>query len=277
MTMKTGETGITRVNAGAIEFALQYGNLDGGKPGGAWADQGVIIQVIAEVGGKETEVLRFDCFDQRPHYHYGRENEAVNEITFMDKTTAGNPIGWSIRQLREKLPDMLKKAGYEELVGSIDANLVETKLDEVESTARGIAIKQRNTVTHNRGDKVIEAGAIRFGLEYRKLANDRGQAIHVLGDVAGQEIELLAFDCFVNEPHYHYGPRNKNERIYWDRTTVPDTLRWTLDQFKAGNLPSMIRRAGYPGIVAEMDAGLVQSKLVEVEAQVLAMAKANAE
>ena len=140
-----------------------------------------------------------------------------------------------------------------------------------------MAVGQRNTVTHNRGDVVIEAGFIRFGLEYRRLAYDSGLAIHVLGDVAGQEIELLAFDCFENEPHYHYGPRNKNERIYWDKTLVPDTLRWTLEQFKEGKLPAMIQRAGYPGIVAELDDGLVQSKLPEVEAQAIAMAKANTE
>jgi hypothetical protein len=39
-------------------------------------------------------------------------------------------------------------------------------------------------------------------------------AIHVLSDMAGQEIELLAFDCFRMNPHYHYGPRNRNERIF---------------------------------------------------------------
>ena len=60
-----------------------------------------------------------------------------------------------------------------------------------------------------------------------------------------------------------------------DRTLVPDTLRWTLDQFKGGRLAAMIGRAGYPGIVAELDNDLIQSKLPEVEAQVMAMIEAN--
>ena len=265
----------TRVKAGVVEFDLRHADLDGGIPGSTGADQGVSIQVMGEVGGKETQLLRFDCLEQAPHYHYGPENK--NERMMLDKTTAGNPIGWTIRQLRERLPDMLNRASYEELAGRIDTNLVATKLDEVESVARDIAIKQRNTVTHKRGDLVIEVGAIRFGLEYRHVGSDRGQAIHVLGDVAGQEVELLAFDCFVNEPHYHYGPRNKNERIYWDKTMVPDPLRWTLDQFKGGKLPMLIQRAGYPGIVAELDEGLIQSKLPEVEAQAIAMVEANQE
>jgi hypothetical protein len=102
-------------------------------------------------------------------------------------------------------------------------------------------------------------------------------AIHVLSDVAGQEIELLAFDCFERAPHYHYGPRNKDIRIYWDMTVAPDTLRWTLDQFKEGKLPSMIERAGYPGVVAELDTELVLSKVAkEVEPRSLATRAANA-
>ena len=267
------ETGGTRINAGVIEFALQHRYLDGGKVGAPPADQGVCIQVVGEVAGREAELLRFDCFDQVPHYHYGPENQ--NERHDMDVTTAGNPIGWALCQLREKLPEMLRRAGYEDLAAGVDTNTLAGKLDEVETRAREMAARQRSTVTHNRGDVVIEAGAIRFGLEFRTVRNDRGQAIHVLGDVAGQEIELLAFDCFENEPHFHYGPRNKNERIYWDKTLVPDTLRWTLDQFKAGSLPSMIQRAGYPGIVAELDGDLIRSKLPEVEAQALALVAAN--
>ena len=83
-------------------------------------------------------------------------------------------------------------------------------------------------------------------------------AIHVLSDVAGQEIELLAFDCFDQNAHYHYGPRNQNVVLQWDRTVVPDPLQWTLDQFKGGNLGGMLQRAGYPSIVAELDGDLVR-------------------
>ena len=37
----------------------------------------------------------------------------------------------------------------------------------------------------------------------------------------------------------------------------------------------MIHRAGYPGIVAELDLELISSRLAEVEAQAFAMVKAN--
>jgi hypothetical protein len=234
-------------------------------------DQGVAIRVLGDGDGKETELLRFDCFDQTPHYHYAPRGK--NKRHDMDKTTAGNPLGWALHQLRTNLAAMLKNADAEDLAKKVNIAEVNKKLDEVESVARAMAAERRSVVTHNRGDVIIEAGNIRFGLEYRDLGRDRGMAIHVLGDVAGQEIELLAFDCFEKEPHYHYGPRNKNVRLYWDKTAVPDTLRWTLDQFKGRKLPAMLQRAGYPGIVAELDQDLIQSKLPEVEATALAIVK----
>jgi hypothetical protein len=266
--------GETQIEAGPLKFALQYRKE-------IMTDQGVCIQVIGQVNGEDEEILRFDCFDQTPHYHYGtqKKNERIN----LDKTTTGNPIGWTMDQLRSRLPEMVRRAGYDEIADQLDnfklASLVGKKLDEVEDTAREMASGQRRTVTHKRGDEVFNVGNVRFGLEFRELqaANDRGLAIHVLSDVAGQEIELLAFDCFERAPHYHYGPRNKDIRIYWDTTLVPDTLEWTLNQFASGNLPNLIERAGYPGIVAELDKDLIISKVKdEIAPRALEIRAANA-
>jgi hypothetical protein len=124
------------------------------------------------------------------------------------------------------------------------------------SLCRELRATKRNTVKHNRGTHIFEASTIRCGLEMRRLAmGDGGLAIHVLADIGGtpgkkytEETELLAFDHFWNGAHYHYGPRNKNHRIYWDRTLVEDPLAWTLEQFEKGKLPAMIERAGYPGV-----------------------------
>ncbi|HXH11785.1 MAG TPA: hypothetical protein VNP04_18730 [Alphaproteobacteria bacterium] len=274
------EIGKTRIQAGPITFALQHRYLDGGAPhtqgaggaGGGHADQGVCIQVVGQVGGKETELLRFDCFDHNPHYHYGPENKNVRIM--LDPTLTGNPIGWTIKQLGTKLPEMLTRAGYAELAGQIDTKLVAQKLAEVETAARQMAAKERHYTRHNRGNPVIEAGNIRFGLEMRTVGPDGGPAIHVLADVADQEIELIAFDCFRVNPHYHYGPRNTNERIFMDTTLFSDSLQETLDWLKSGKLPAMIARAGYPDIAAAVDRDLVAAKLPEVESTLREMAKA---
>jgi hypothetical protein len=137
-----------------------------------------------------------------------------------------------------------------------------------------MALQHRNTVRHNRGTEIIEAGNIRFGLEMRAVGPDGGMAIHVMGDIAGQEVELLAFDCFRTYPHYHYGPMNNNERIFWDTTLIPNTLAWTLEQFKAGKLPAMLQRAGYPSVAAALDPGLITAKLPEIEAKTQEMLQA---
>lgn len=274
------DIGMIRIPAGAVTFALQWRDLDGGAPhrqgaggaGGGDADQGLCIQVVGHVEGRETELLRFDCFDNRPHYHYGPAHKNIRIM--LDPIMAGNPIGWTLAQLRSRLTAMLTHAGYAELATQIDPQAVCQALAEVESKARDMAVKERHTVTHNRGTEIIEAGNIRFGLEVRKVGQDGGMAIHVLSDVAGQEIELLAFDCFRVYPHYHYGPRNRNERIFVDTTLVPDALQWVLGQFKDGKLPAFIERAGYPTIAAALDTGLVAARLPEIEARTHAMLQA---
>jgi hypothetical protein len=107
---------------------------------------------------------------------------------------------------------------------------------------------------------------------------DGGLAIHVLADIGGtpgkkytEETELLAFDHFWNGAHYHYGPRNKNHRIYWDRTLVEDPLAWTLEQFEKGKLPAMIERAGYPGVAADLDVDKIASVFPAMKKQALDM------
>ena len=275
------DIGKDKVACGPICFALQYRDIDGGaphkqgagSPGGSHADQGVVVQVVGTVDGAERELLRFECFDNNPHYHY--DPAGANVSVMLDPTVTGNPLRWSMTQMRRKLPAMLGRAGHEQIALQIDPSQLMPALDEVEAKACEMAIHRRRTVRHNRGTDIIEAGNIRFGLEMRVAGQgDGGMAIHVLGDIAGQEIELLAFDCFRIYPHYHYGPRYKNERIYLDKTLVPDPFAWVIDQFKSGRLPAMLTRAGYPTVAAALDEGLVASKLPEVEARAHAMLQA---
>lgn len=257
-----------RFEAGAVTFVVQHELWDGNIHD--HSDQGVVILVRGQVDGKETTLLRFNCFDLERSYIYGPYGK--NKLCRMDPTVDGNPIGWSIKQLRLRLPEMLVEAGYEGVAKQVDKHQVEPQLGDVERKARELFAVGRNTVKHNRGTDIFEAGNIRFGLEMRKQAGgDGGLAIHVLADLAGtpgrtytEETELLAFDCFREAPHYHYGPRNKNHRIFWDKTVVPDTLGWTLEQIQSGKLRDMISRAGYPGVAADYDHGLVTAIMPEL-------------
>ena len=263
--------GETKIEAGVITFALDHRQEFN-------EGQGVGIQVIGDVNGTPKDLLRFDCFDFRPHYHYDPDAADPYKKVLLDKVTAGNPIGWSIKRIRDRLQPMLTKAGYGDIADRLDMDLVRAKLPELESTAREMALRDKVNVVHDRGDEVIVAGNLKFGLEYRQFAEDQGVSIHVLSDVAGQEIEILAFDCFEKTPHYHYGPRNQDFRFYWDTVVVTDPLEWSLDQFKHGKLPAMVQWAGYPGVASEMDNDLVIEKVTsEVGPKALALRAAKAE
>ena len=246
-----------RFEAGAVTFIVQHELWDGNLQD--HSDQGVAILVQAN----DTTVLRFNCFDLERSYVYGPE--VKNKLCRMDPVVDGNPIGWSVKQIGANLQAMVTESGYEDVAKSIDMSKVKEVLGEIDAKARELFATGRNTVKHNRGTEMFEAGNFRFGLEMRKQAGgDGGLAIHVLADLAGtpgrtymEETELLAFDCFRLDPHYHYGPRNKNHRIFWDKTIVDDTLEWTLEKFRTGKLRDMIARAGYPGVAADYDQGVV--------------------
>ena len=265
----TQQRGRAKIDAGAVTFIVQHELWDGNVQD--HSDQGVAILVVGESGGKETTLLRFNCFDIERSYVYGPEKG--KKLFRMDSTVDGNPVWWSVKQIRTMLREMLREAGYPEIADAVDTKKVADSLGEVESTARDLHMTARNTVKHNRGTDIFEAGNIRFGLEMRlQTGGDGGLAIHVLSDLAGtpgktyvEETELLAFDCFRDSPHYHYGPRNKNHRIFWDKTLVTDPLEWTLNQFKSKKLAAMIQRAGYPGVSADQDQDLIESIMPAME------------
>ena len=275
----------TRFEVGPITFIARHELWDGNIQD--HADQGVSIVVQGIVDGEETTLLRFNCFDVERSYIYGPENpnlksdgpmmlagrtegsSGMGKLYRMDPTADGNPIGWTIKTMKSKLPDMLERAGYPEIAKELDLEELMDTLPELEATARELFVSKRNVVKHNRGTDIFEAGNIRFGLEMRRLpVGDGGLAIHVLSDLGGtseksyvEETELMAFDLFWDGPHYHYGPRNKNHRIYWDRTLVQDYLGWVLDKIEGKKLGAMIERAGYPGVAADLDQDMIDAVL----------------
>lgn len=277
------------LSAGLLNFVVRHELWDGNVQD--HPDQGISLDVTADVDGKPTALLRFHCMDFERSYIYGPENSnmtlqgpmmlgprtrgrpTTGQLYRMDPIADGNPIGWTMRMLGTKLPKMLERAGYPQIASAIDMAAVQRVLPELEAYARHVYAAKRNTVKHNRGTHVFPAGNIKFGLEMRRLPmGDGGLAIHVLADLLGstessyvEETEILAFDLFWDGAHYHYGPRNKNHRIYWDKTLVEDPLMWVFEQFENRKLGAMIERAGYPGIAADLDADKIAAVLPEVK------------
>src|SRR5215467_9162662 len=199
-----------RLTAGPLTFVVKHELWDGNIHD--HADQGVSIDVKADVAGKDTALLRFNCFDFEKSYVYGPENKelavadpemlggtALTNLYRMDATVDGNPIGWTVKTLATKLPKMLQRAVYPVIAAATDIAAVRNILPKVEACARELYATKRNTVKHNRGTDIFEAGNIRFGLEMRRQAGgDGGLAVHVLTDIGGsagrsyvEETEIL--------------------------------------------------------------------------------------
>jgi hypothetical protein len=137
----------------------------------------------------------------------------------------------------------------------------------------------------------FEAGAIRFGLEYRVLDPERlaeaysdnpedlaeleanspeggffgsGVSIHVTGSSDGHE--YLRFDAFDGDPHYHY-VRPTGDHNHWvpfDPIAGGDMLSFAFTCLRE-RLESMLNQAGGESIASQLDSAEQQPVLDEIE------------
>jgi hypothetical protein len=143
--------------AGALTFGVEYRDVDPASlvetykdnaahlaeleersPAGGFSDEGVSIHVFDTEDGHEY--LRFDVFDDEPHYHYVHRTAAgedpVNNVIDFDAAAMGDMLPWAIERLRTRLPEMLTEAGGGHLVPELDAALVDRVVDDVAVLAR---------------------------------------------------------------------------------------------------------------------------------------------
>jgi hypothetical protein len=99
-------------------------------------------------------------------------------------------------------------------------------------------------------------GPLRITIEHRRTCDDEGPSLRVFGQVGNRERQVLRFDCFVADPHYHYDPDGRDEVHHMRDEGIDDTTEWTLHRLER-NLRSMIRRAGYGSLADRVDESLV--------------------
>jgi hypothetical protein len=137
--------------AGALTFGVEYRDLDpeslratyagddahlaeleARSPEGGFSDNGVSIHVCGTDDG--YEYLRFDVFDDEPHYHYIHRHDdgtIENQVVDFDPTAGGDMLPWAMRCLRDRLPQMLEAAGGARLVDHLDATVIDSVLEDV--------------------------------------------------------------------------------------------------------------------------------------------------
>ena len=144
-----------KLAAGALTFGVEYRDLDpeslratyagneaqlaeleARSPEGGFFDTGVSIHVCGTDDG--YEYVRFDVFDDEPHYHYVHRHDdgtIENQVIDFDPTANGDMLEWAIRCLRERLPEMLEAAGGARLIPDLDMNVIGPALDTVAAMA----------------------------------------------------------------------------------------------------------------------------------------------
>jgi len=117
--------------------AAQLAELEEKSPEGGFSDEGVSIHVCGADDGHEY--LRFDVFDDEPHYHYIHRtpggSEVVNNVIDFDTAAHGEMLPWAIERMRTRLPEMLTEAEGGHLVSDLDPDLVGRVIDEVQRIA----------------------------------------------------------------------------------------------------------------------------------------------
>jgi hypothetical protein len=109
--------------------------IDARSPEGGFHDRGVSIHVCAADDGHEY--LRFDAFDDEPHYHYVAPSGDSNRVVAFDTVAGGDMLPWVLERLRTRLADMLLAAGGEAVAKAVatDQAIVVAAVDEVERLA----------------------------------------------------------------------------------------------------------------------------------------------
>ena len=115
------------VDAGAVQLVVESRTLtneiigdtfhDIVDPGIAFDDFGATLHVCGTADG--LEYLRFDCFENEPHYHYIEPANGANTVVRIDELAVGDPIEFSLACVEHHLPDMLRNCGVAGLADEV--------------------------------------------------------------------------------------------------------------------------------------------------------------
>ena len=100
-------------------------------------------------------------------------------------------------------------------------------------------------------------------------AEDGGISIHVFGNESGELLEHFRFDCFEDEPHYHYVYQREKaqRRVFLDPVLEGDAQRWALDRLRT-HLPQILESVGQTELARRVDLAAISAALPQVEAAI---------
>jgi hypothetical protein len=102
-------------------------------PEEGFSDRGMSIHVVGAEDGHEY--LRFDVFDDDPHYHYIRPNKTHNHWVPFDAVSGGDMFDFVIRSLSNRLREMLCEAGGESVARDLELDDLDVAVKALQKTA----------------------------------------------------------------------------------------------------------------------------------------------
>jgi hypothetical protein len=101
--------------------------------------------------------------------------------------------------------------------------------------------------------------------------DDHGPTLHVFG--ATDHVEHLRFDCFANEPHYHYFRSAEEAQILCriDQHAEGDPVQWAIGRVR-DRLPEMLEKCGQGELAADVRSNrdVIAAVIAEMEPLLLA-------
>ncbi|MAG33879.1 MAG: hypothetical protein CL908_23610 [Deltaproteobacteria bacterium] len=89
-------------------------------------DGGVSLYVFGDLPGDDRELLRFDFFRTRPHYHAPAENRTD---TVIEVDAHLDSASWGIEALTRRAPELLREGGFDEIAERLDGAALESAGD----------------------------------------------------------------------------------------------------------------------------------------------------
>jgi hypothetical protein len=115
------------VDAGAVQLVVESRKLTNEiiestyqgdvKSAIPFDDFGATLHVCGTADG--LEYLRFDCFENEPHYHYIEPAAGANTVVRIDELAVGDPVEFTLACVEHHLPDMLRNCGVSNLADDV--------------------------------------------------------------------------------------------------------------------------------------------------------------
>ena len=123
----------------------QFDNVAPAGMGAVVEEDGLCLHVFGTDDGLER--LRFDCFDDAPHYHYLDPHTPRNVVVDYDAVANGPMLEWALQTaLGARLAVMLRHAGAAELAARLEPGAIARVLPAVaEAARRALVDAERDT------------------------------------------------------------------------------------------------------------------------------------